>query len=240
MARVLVVEDDIPIGALVADQLSRAGHEVQRAVDGEEALRVFRERPADLVVLDVMLPKRNGIEVCSAIRQGGGPQPVVLMLTARVGEEDAVAGFEAGADDYVRKPFGVAELSRRVGALLALRERSRPAPDARSSERVVIGGELVIELDARSVRVRATELRLTPKELDLLAHLAQRPGRVLEREELLAEVWGYSHAGYARTVDSHVTRVRKKLAAAGLTFEPITTVHGVGYRFDPPGEPRSA
>jgi DNA-binding response OmpR family regulator len=152
---------------------------------------------------------------------------VILMLTARSGEEDAVAGFEAGADDYVRKPFGVAELVRRVDALLALASRTRAVEPAISV------GTLRIDLASRAVTVSGSEVRLTPKELDLLVHLAQRPGRVIEREELLADVWGYRHAGYARTVDSHVTRIRKKLAAAGLARDPIATVHGVGYRFDP-------
>ncbi|UJR79946.1 DNA-binding response regulator in two-component regulatory system with KdpD [Sandaracinus amylolyticus] len=229
VASILVVEDEGPIATLVADHLQRAGHRVAIARDGDEALERHAADPADLLVLDVMLPRRSGLEVCGAIRRGGGAQPVVLMLTARSGEEDAVAGFEAGADDYVRKPFGVAELVRRVGALLALAGRPRaPAP----ASTIEIAG-MRIDLVSRSVRVRSGEARLTPKEFDLLVHLAQHPGHVLEREDLLVEVWGYRHAGYARTVDSHVTRVRKKLAAAGLAYDPITTVHGVGYRFEP-------
>ena len=222
-----MVEDEAPIATLVADHLTRLGHRVAIARDGDEALARHAVEPADLIVLDVMLPVRDGIEVCARIRRGGGAQPVILMLTARSGEDDAVAGFEAGADDYVRKPFGLAELARRVEALLSL--ASRAAAPGRSA--LAVGG-LRIDLEAHTVRVGETDVRLTPKELDLLAHLAQRPGVVIEREELLAEVWGYRHAGYARTVDSHVTRVRKKLAAAGLRVDPIATVHGVGYRFD--------
>lgn len=231
MASILVVEDDAPIATLVADHLQRAGHRVAVARDGEEALARHAADPADLLVLDVMLPRLDGLAVCGAIRKAGGAQPVVLMLTARSGEEDAVAGFEAGADDYVRKPFGVAELVRRVSALLALAGRPRAAAPAETLEL----GELRVDLAARLVTVRGAEVRLTPKELDLLAYLAQNPARVLEREDLLVEVWGYRHAGYARTVDSHVTRVRKKLAAAGLGRDPIVTVHGVGYRFEPQG-----
>lgn len=229
MARVLVVEDDAPIASLVADHLGRAGHTVEVARDGEEALERFAATPAELVVLDVMLPRRSGIEVCAHIRRGRGAQPVILMLTARNEEDDAVAGFEAGADDYVRKPFGVAELVRRVEALLALATRTRATVRA-----VIELGALTIDVGSRAVAVGGREVRLTPKEFDLLAHLAQRPSSVIEREDLLAEVWGYRHAGYARTVDSHVTRVRKKLAAAGLEGDPIATVHGIGYRFDPP------
>jgi two-component system response regulator ResD len=225
MASVLIVEDDGAIAALVRDHLVRAGHDVTLASDGDEALTQAEASRPDLVVLDVMLPGRSGLEVCSALRRRPPPQPVVLMLTARQSEDDAVAGFEAGADDYVRKPFGVMELVRRVEALLVLGRRRASAP------RLTIGA-LAIDLDARAVTVRGKPVHLTPKELDLLAHLAQRPGTLIDRETLLGEVWGYRHAGYARTVDSHVTRVRKKLAAAGLAGELITTVHGSGYRFD--------
>jgi two-component system, OmpR family, phosphate regulon response regulator PhoB len=237
VASILVVEDEGPIATLVGDHLRRAGHRVVIAHDGDEALARHGAEPADLVVLDVMLPRRSGLEVCEAIRRSPGPQPVVLMLTARGGEQDAVAGFEAGADDYVRKPFGVAELVRRVGALLALAGRPPVAAAVRS---VISTGPLRIDVDARAVSVSGAEVRLTPKELDLLVHLAQRPSQVLGRESLLVEVWGYQHSGYARTVDSHVTRIRKKLGAAGLAGEAIVTVHGVGYRFDPPAPPTRA
>ena len=234
MARILIVEDEAPIAALLSDHLARRGHEVTVIGDGDEAaahlgLESPRDKPTpDLVVLDVMLPGRTGLSLCSAVRAAPLPrQPVVLVLTARRNEEDAVAGFEAGADDYVRKPFGVAELVRRIDALLGLASRTALASPAR-------GGGLRIDDAARTVHVGDAEVRLTPKEHDLLAHLATRPGVVLDRERLLLEVWGYSHVGYARTVDSHVTRIRKKLEAAGLAEDPIATVHGVGYRFEAP------
>ena len=233
VASILIVEDDVAIATLVADHLTRSHHDVHVVHDGEAALASYYETRHALLVLDVMLPKKTGLEVCADIRASGASQPVVLMLTARGGEQDAVAGFEAGADDYVRKPFGVGELVRRVEALLALAARRSPAPNTR-----VVMGELAIDQRAREVRVADAVVHLTPKELDLLIYLAAHPGVVLEREALLSEVWGYSHAGYARTVDSHVTRVRKKLAAAGLPGELIVTVHGVGYRCDPRGASR--
>lgn len=231
MASILIVEDEAPIAGLLSDHLARRGHAVAVAADGDEALsRLGLGTPPeaaacpDLVVLDVMLPGRTGLEVCSALRRAPlERQPVVLMLTAKRNEEDAVAGFEAGADDYVRKPFGVAELVRRIDALLALATRTIAAPRATG---------LRIDTRAHTVHVDTREVHLTPKEHDLLVHLASRRGEVLDRERLLLEVWGYSHAGYARTVDSHVTRIRKKLEAAGLGRDPITTVHGVGYRYE--------
>jgi len=234
MARILIVEDEAPIAGLVSDHLTRRGHAVTVIGDGDEAAahlglegRATGPSP-DLVVLDVMLPGRTGFALCSSLRAAAiARQPVVLMLTARRDEEDAVAGFEAGADDYVRKPFGVAELVRRIDALLGLATRASGASAAR-------GRGLRIDDTARTVHVDDVEVRLTPKEHDLLVHLAASPGVVLDRERLLVEVWGYSHAGYARTVDSHVTRIRKKLEAAGLTPDPIATVHGVGYRFEAP------
>ncbi len=235
MASILVVDDEAPIAGLLADHLARRGHTVTIAVDGDEALDrlglsatspdVRAVALPDLVVLDVMLPHRTGLEVCATLRRASLPrQPVVLVLTAKRDEADAVAGFEAGADDYVRKPFGVGELVRRIEALLALAGRTPAAPPRASG--------LQIDTRARTVHVDDREVHLTPKEHDLLVHLASHRGVVLDRERLLVEVWGYSHAGYARTVDSHVTRVRKKLEAAGLARDPIATVHGVGYRFE--------
>lgn len=233
MANILIVEDEAPIADLVADHLTLRGHDVTKISDGDRAFEWLglgagdpsTESP-DLVVLDVMLPGRDGLTLCEALRRAPlQKQPVVLMLTAKRNEEDAVAGFEAGADDYVRKPFGVVELVRRIDALLALSLRAIPTP-TNQVRGVRIDGE------ARNVYVGPVKVRLTPKEYDLLAHLAAHPGIVLDRERLLVDVWGYAHAGYARTVDSHVTRIRKKLEAAGLETDPITTVHGIGYRYE--------
>lgn len=241
MANILIVEDETPIADLVADHLTRRGHEVTKVNDGERAFEwlgldrssskgawhlVEAERFPDLIVLDVMLPGRTGIAVCEALRRAPlTKQPVILMLTAKRNEEDAIAGFEAGADDYVRKPFGIIELVRRIDALLALSLRANPLTTGD-------GRSVRIDVQARTVHVGNVKVRLTPKEYDLLAHLVAHPHEVLDRERLLIDVWGYTHAGYARTVDSHVTRIRKKLEAAGLEVDPITTVHGVGYRYE--------
>jgi DNA-binding response OmpR family regulator len=233
MANILIVEDEAPIADLVADHLIRRSHDVTKISDGDRAfewLGLGAGPPLaacpELLVLDVMLPGRNGINLCEALRRAPlSKQPVILMLTAKRNEEDAVAGFEAGADDYVRKPFGVVELVRRIEALLALSIRASPAP-------VGNGRGVRIDAQARTVHVGHVNVRFTPKEYDLLTHLVAHSGIILDRERLLVDVWGYAHAGYARTVDSHVTRIRKKLEAAGLEFDPITTVHGIGYRYE--------
>jgi DNA-binding response OmpR family regulator len=228
MNRVLIIEDDPAIAQLIADHLERAGHSPLVTHDGEEGLSAYEASRPELIVLDLMLPGRSGLEVCRAIRAGSGAQPVILILTARGDEEDALEGFEAGADDFVRKPFSVRELLVRTAALLRLSGRAPGAP------RALVFGALRIDTSARTAHVGAQAVPLTPLELDLLIHLARRPGVALSREALLHGVWGYSHAGYARTVDSHVTRVRKKLTAAGLSCDPIATAHRVGYRFEPP------
>lgn len=228
VAHIVVVEDTEPIARLVADHLTDAGHRVDVLSDGERAVRHFDSGLPDVVVLDLMLPGRDGLEVCRAIRAQAGSQPIVLMLTARAEESDAMAGYEAGADDYVRKPFGVKELVARVQALLQLAARRRPVPPEPQMQL----GMLRVDRQARTAAVGDQALRLTPMELDLLGYLCAAPSVVHERSQLLRSVWGYEHAGYARTVDSHVTRLRRKLSEAGWNGA-IVTVHGVGYRLEP-------
>jgi DNA-binding response OmpR family regulator len=233
VARITIVEDSEPIARLVADRLTDAGHLTEVIGDGLNAVdRFTTSRLPEAVVLDLMLPGCSGIEVCRQIRAAAGVQPVIVMLTARREESDAMEAYEAGADDYVRKPFGVAELVMRIEALLALADRQRP----HLSESVVTEGPIRLDIAKRSVTVLDDELRLAPMEFDLLVRLCRSPGEVLDRDRLLKDVWGYTHGGYARTVDSHVTRLRRKLAKAGLEGA-IVTVHGVGYRLelDPPG-----
>lgn len=224
MAEIVVVEDAAPIAELVADHLRDAGHEVSVVCDGGGALAHLAQRTPALVVLDVMLPGRSGIEVCRWLRARPGPQPVVLMLTARRDEQDALAGYDVGVDDYVRKPFSVHELVRRVNALLALSAHRWP-------EQAVRCGPVLIDGATRKARVGDCELGLAPLEFDLLLHLMRSAGEVLARELLLRQVWGYQHTGYARTVDTHVTRLRRKLAKVGVR-DAIRTVHSVGYCFD--------
>ena len=228
MARILIIEDDLPIATLVRDHLVRAGHVVELARDGDAALRYLDCHSAELVLLDVMLPGRSGLDVCRELRGRPGAQPIVIMLTARTAEEDAVAGYEVGADDYVRKPFGVVELLARIEALLHLAQRQV------SSSSTLTFGPLCVDPAARRVSIGGQTIVLTHLEFDMLLYFAERPQTVITREQLLAEVWGYRSGGYSRTVDSHVTRVRKKLRQGGLNV--LTTVHAAGYRFEPPKE----
>jgi DNA-binding response OmpR family regulator len=229
MARVLVVDDDVPIATLLEDHLERAGHTVRVVHDGHRAIEAHRVERADLILLDLMLPSVSGFDVCRAIRSESHSQPLILMVTARVTEEDSILGYELGADDYVRKPFGVRELMARIEAMLRLVDRHRFPTQLAPTDMVC--GRLRMNAPGRRALVDDTPLHLTPMEFDMLFYLASRPGIVVPREQLLADVWGYTHTGYMRTVDSHVTRVRRKLAELGLNGEVLRTVHGIGYMF---------
>jgi DNA-binding response OmpR family regulator len=233
METVLIVDDDRHIAELVELHLEREGFRVSSAYDGPSALeKIARESPS-LVVLDVMLPGKSGFDVCREIRQrppSEGPQPIILLLTARLAEADAVTGLEVGADDYVRKPFGIHELVSRIKALLRMAKRDAAGPAPKPLQR----GALAIDKSRHTVSWEGNPVVLTATEFNLLHHLASNPGMVLSREHLLRTVWGYSHDGYQRTVDSHITRVRRKLEQAGAAPTLIATVHGVGYRFEPP------
>jgi DNA-binding response OmpR family regulator len=220
---ILVVEDEAPIADAVANRLRSEGFTVTIAADGPAGVERCRELQPDLVVLDLMLPGLDGLDVCREI-QRERPVPV-LMLTARDSETDLVVGLEVGADDYLTKPFSARELVARVHALLRRVER-RPAP----TPGTVQLGSVVIDVESRRVHVDDDLVHLTPTEFDLLAHLARRPTRVFTREELLGEVWGYHDGSGARTVDSHVRALRRKLGN-----DVVRTVHGVGYAA---GEPQ--
>ena len=229
---VLVVEDDPRISDLLRFHLTREAYSVHHAYDGDTALVLAEELEPDLVLLDVMLPNRSGLDVCQAIRRREGPQPSILMISARIDEVDAVMGLTVGADDYVRKPFGVSELVARVRALLARRTRG---PGAVTSLGTPTGsverGPVRFDTERRRVTLDEARLDVTPTEYDLLYFLALRPGRVLTRQQLLEEVLGYTHSGYERTIDSHVARLRKKLDDPGGHKDLVQTVFGVGYRF---------
>jgi DNA-binding response OmpR family regulator len=213
---IAVIEDESSIASAVAARLRSEGYAVEVALDGPSGVTLCDRLRPDLVVLDLMLPGLDGLEVCRRIqRQRRTP---VIMLTARDTETDLVVGLEVGADDYMTKPFSTRELVARVKAILRRAERSHG-----SGEPVSIGG---VELDPESRRVRRAGalVHLTPTEFDLLHYLATRPGRVATREELLEQVWGYEIPSGARTVDSHVRALRRKLGA-----HLVRTVHGVGY-----------
>jgi DNA-binding response OmpR family regulator len=218
----MVIEDEKEIRDLVRYNLERAGFRVATAADGEEGLqRLFSSRP-DAVVLDLMLPGRNGLEVLKELRAEPTTKELpVIVLTARGAEMDKLLGFEHGADDYLTKPFSPRELVARLQALL---RRARPE----QGETVIEAGPLRVDPLAHEVTLRGRVLVLTPREFDLLAFFARHPGRVISREELLRKVWGYDYLGETRTVDVHVRRLRAKL---GEKTRMIETVTGSGYKF---------
>ena len=213
---VAVIEDDETIASAVAARLRSAGYAVEVAADGPNGVALVERIRPDLVVLDVMLPGLDGLEVCRLI-QRERPVPV-LMLTARDSEADLLLGLGVGADDYMTKPFSPRELVARIEAILRRVSRSQPGGET------VRVGSVVIEPQTRRVRHDGDEVHLTPTEFDLLVHLASRPGVVFSREQLLAQVWGYADPAGARTVDAHVAALRRKLGAS-----LVRTVHGVGY-----------
>jgi len=225
--RVLVVEDDRTVAEVVTRYLEREGFSVESVGDGNEALACADAQLPDLVVLDIMLPGLDGLEVCRRLRSRA-PIPVV-MLTARGSEEDRVLGLELGADDYVAKPFSPRELTARVKAVL--RRAGSPLGEVDSAGTVEHDG-LQIDLGAREARVRGQLATLTAREFELLAFLVNRPRQVFRRDELLEHVWGYTY-GDTATVTVHIRRLREKIEDNPSTPRRITTVWGVGYRFDP-------
>jgi DNA-binding response OmpR family regulator len=222
--RILVVEDEPVINQAVTDRLLGSGYDVVQAWDGPGGVEQFGDSTPDLVVLDVMLPGYDGLEVCRRI-QAGSPVPV-LMLTARDDEADILVGLGVGADDYLTKPFRMRELVARVAALLRRVDRAAEL----AARAATSAGDLRIEAASRRVWVTDTEVHLTPTEFDLLVCLAASPGAVLTREKLYAEVWGWPGASGTRTVDSHVKALRAKIGA-----DRLRTVHGVGYALEPGG-----
>jgi DNA-binding response OmpR family regulator len=225
MARILVVEDDPDIAELIVHYLENAGHATARLASGADVMRQMQAEPADLVVLDLMLPGMSGMAVCDALRTHAATAHVpVIMLTARGEESDRVAGLERGADDYVTKPFSPKELVARVAARL----RRPPAAETRSADQEVLHyGVIMIDAGSHRVTLEGQEVRLTAKEFLLLQYLVRRRGRVLSRDVLLTDVWGYQYTGGTRTVDVHIRRLREKLP---LLNEAIETVKQFGYK----------
>lgn len=225
--RILVVEDDPNVCELVSLYLNREGYQVDCVGNGEEALRAYRAAPPDLIVLDLMLPGLDGLEVCRQVRKES--ETPIIMLSARGDDIDRILGLELGADDYVPKPFNPRELVARVKAVL---RRSRQSSDGRASEqRPLQFTGLTIDPLGRVVVVGEQEIQLTPKEFDLLWHMAIHPGRTFTRPELLEAVWGYDYFGDERTVDVHIKRLRQKIEPPGSSVRYIHTVWGVGYKF---------
>ncbi|MEY4373256.1 MAG: hypothetical protein RL219_2025 [Actinomycetota bacterium] len=220
--RILTVEDDERIRASVKMALEDEGWLVDEAADGETAIELFQRHPSDVILIDIMLPGIDGFELCRTIRRSSDVP--IVMVTARVDTHDVVAGLEAGADDYLTKPFAPKELSARIRALL---RRVRPVSPAHAR---LIFGDLEIVPDEGKVNLGGREVHLTKTEFRLLCELAQNPGRVFSREELLDKVWGYDYFGDGRLVDVHVRRLRTKVEGDPANPRHVVTVRGLGYR----------
>jgi two-component system phosphate regulon response regulator PhoB len=223
MKSILIIEDEKDIVDLITYHLQQSGYAVLKALDGISGLEQAKKKMPELIILDLMLPEMDGKDVCRALKSNPTTQSIpVLILTAKAEEMDRVVGFELGADDYVTKPFSPRELVLRVKAILRRKET------AQESEKVLQIGPLLIDTERHHVSIQGKPIRLTATEFRLLFELASKRGRVLTREILLDKVWGYTYEGYARTVDTHIRRLREKLGPVG---DYIETLRGVGYRF---------
>lgn len=227
--KVLIIEDDPDIGRLVQIHLGDIDCESEIAADGKSGLEKFLQEKFDLVILDLMLPKMDGLSVCREIRGQPGYTPI-LMLTAKSTELDRVVGLEMGADDYLTKPFSIPELLARIKALFR-RVEALAEPAHKEQPQVITCGDLSIDVEKRKVYLGQREVELTAKEFDLLRYFASYPGRVYSRAQLLDNVWGYSHEGYEHTVNSHINRLRAKIEDDPAKPRYILTVWGVGYKF---------
>ena len=227
--RILVVEDQQDISDLIAMHLRDLGHAVDCVADGHQGWEAARTGRYDLLVLDVMLPGRDGLDLLKSLRMDRVDTPV-LMLTARSTEIDRVLGLELGADDYLTKPFSIPELQARVKAILRRLER-RPGTGADASGERIKAGDLEVDTMAREVRLHGFPVQLTAKEFDLLAFFARNPGRAFTRMQLLDAVWGTTFEGYEHNVNTHINRLRSKIEADPANPRYVLTVRGVGYRF---------
>jgi two-component system phosphate regulon response regulator PhoB len=223
MKSILIIEDEKDIVDLIAYHLKQSNFAVIKTLDGPTGLERARKELPSLIILDLMLPGMDGKEICRALKSNPLTQSIpILMLTAKAEEIDRVIGFELGADDYVTKPFSPRELVLRVKAILRRKEFGH------ESEKIVQIGDLLIDIDRHHVSIKKSSVQLTSTEFKLLVELASKRGRVQTREHLLDKVWGYTYEGYARTVDTHIRRLREKLGPLG---DSIETIRGVGYRF---------
>ena len=227
-ARILLVDDEQPIQTLLSYPLRKEGYDVVQAADGQQALERFEEESFDLVILDLMLPRLDGLEVCRRLRSRSSVP--IIMLTAKSEEIDKVVGLELGADDYITKPFSVREFSSRIKAALRRAEMSRPVePDPDEAPLEVL--DLRIDFPKRTVRVRGEEAQLTFVEFEILSVVARASGRVFTRDMLLSRIWGDSAFRDPRTIDVHIRHLREKLERDPKDPEYLFTVRGVGYRF---------
>ncbi len=224
--KILVVDDEKLIVKGIRFSLEQEGMEVDCAYDGEEAINAIKNKEYDVVLLDVMIPKYSGFEVCQAVREFSDVP--IIMLTAKGDDMDKILGLEYGADDYITKPFNILEVKARIKAII---RRNKKGDSAKSTENEAVFGELRVDLDGRRVFVHGAEVNLTAKEFDLLELLMNNPGKVYSRDNLLNIVWGYNYIGDARTVDVHVRRLREKIEDTPGNPDYIHTKWGVGYYF---------
>lgn len=228
---VLIIEDDVNIVELLSIHLRDLGCHVLSSSDGREGLELARESSFDLIILDLMLPGLNGMEICRILRQSDRLTPI-MMLTARSEEIDKVMGLETGADDYLTKPFSVREFIARVKVIFRRKEDSASMRENRLSSSVINHEGLEIDLDKRKITLDNVRIELSPREFELLALLASNPGKSYSRKRLLSLVWGYDFEGYEHTVNSHINRLRGKIEKDVANPKFILTTWGVGYRFN--------
>jgi DNA-binding response OmpR family regulator len=227
--RILVIEDNKDLANLLEIHLKDQSYEVELAFDGDKGLAMAKAQDFDLIILDLMLPGLDGLEICRRLRSKPLYTPI-LMLTAKSSELDRVLGLEMGADDYVTKPFSIRELMARVKAIFRRIDQVK-SEQAAGGQAVIRVGDLTIDPEKRQVSLKGKLIDFTAKEFDLLLHFAKHPGRVYKRSQLLDEVWGYGHDGYEHTVNSHINRLRAKIEKNPAQPHYILTVWGVGYRF---------
>ncbi|MFT8339262.1 response regulator transcription factor [Schleiferilactobacillus harbinensis] len=228
--RILVVDDESTIRTLIEYNLSQEGFTVDTAEDGDEALQKAEGQDYDLILLDLMLPGKDGLAVTKTLRQEKNATPII-MLTAKDSETDKIVGLELGADDYVTKPFSVKELLARIHAVL---RRMEAPTEALATGRVVTFGPLTVDIDGLQASLRGAPLTLTPKEFDVLAYLVQRPNRVISREHILDAVWGVDYPTETRTVDMQISHLREKIEANPKEPQYLQTIRGFGYKLTQP------
>lgn len=233
MKKILIIEDEQSILKLLSYNIEREGYEVESSMDGQEGLDMALANTYDMILLDLMLPNKDGMEICREIRQEKIETPII-MLTAKDSEIDKIIGLEIGADDYITKPFSPREVIARMKAVFRRYKQSNTSDSPANDEEIVIVGEIEIFPEKYEVLARGENLDLTPKEFDLLLYLARRTGRILSREQLLNAIWNYDFAGETRIVDVHISHLREKIEKDTKKPEYIITARGFGYKLEEP------
>lgn len=233
MKKILIIEDESSIAKLLSYNIEQEGYETKTFMDGEEGFKRALDNDFDLILLDLMLPSMDGIEICRQLRREKVDTPII-MLTAKDSEIDKIIGLEIGADDYITKPFSPREVIARMKAIFRRYNKSQESTDEAPSENTISVGDIVINPTEFNVTVRGEETFLTPKEFDLLLYLAKRQGRILSREQLLNAIWNYDFAGETRIVDVHISHLREKLEEDTKNPKYVKTARGFGYKFEAP------